>query len=102
MIMRMLELYVRITFAPIPLAFGAQQGFTQDSIRYFRGVFACAAQPALMLAGVAAMPAIESALTSVFTGATGIMGSIACGLSYFVLSAYFGETKRLAQEIIAR
>jgi hypothetical protein len=107
MIMRMLELMARITFAPIPIAFSAQQGFSQDAIRYFRGIMACALQPVLMMVGAASIDTITTAVLKIFGfagsgAATGIPAAIAIGLSYFVLSAYFNETKRLAHEIIAR
>ena len=53
MIMRMIELIVRIIMAPIPLAFSAQHGFGQESIRYLRATFACAVEPVLMMMGAA-------------------------------------------------
>jgi hypothetical protein len=107
MIMRMLELTVRIIFAPIPLAFGAQNGFSQDTIRYLRGVMACAAQPALMIAGALCVDAIATCILHIFgmsaaSEASGWIGCIAMGLSFLVLSSYLGQTKQLAQEIIAR
>ena len=106
MIMRSLELLARITFAPIPIAFGSQKGFGQDAIRYFRGTLACAAEPVLMLLGCACVGEIASAVVEIFNKSAkpqsiaGITGSIAMGLAYFVLAAYFGETKRMAHEII--
>jgi hypothetical protein len=108
MIMRMLELIVRITLAPIPLAFGAQQGFSQDAIRYFRGIGACALQPVLMLIGAICIGAIANSVMKIFgtnaTAATvtGIPAVIAVTLSYFILNAYMGQTKQMAQEIVAR
>jgi hypothetical protein len=104
MIMRMLELTVRITFAPIPIAFSAQQGFSQEAIRYFRGILACAMQPVLMLVGVACFETIASAIMEIFGGtATSVLsGAIAMTLAYLVLAAYLGQTKQMSQEIIAR
>jgi len=107
MIMRMLELTARITFAPIPIAFSAQNGFSQEAIMYFRKILACAMQPVFMLVGAACIDTIASAVMAIFGGGTastltGIVASFALALSYMVLSAYFGETKRLAQDIIAR
>jgi hypothetical protein len=108
MIMRMLELIVRITFAPIPIAFGAQSGFSQDAIRYFRGILACAAQPALIIVAAACVgpvitvvcQALDSSSSS--TTVTGLVASIAIFLAYMCLNAFIAETKRLAQEIIGR
>lgn len=108
MIMRMLELIIRITFAPIPIAFGAQSGFSQDAIRYFRGILACAAQPALIVIASACVgpvitvvcKALDDSATS--QTVTGLVASIAIFLAYMCLNAFIGETKRLAQEIIGR
>ena len=107
MIMRMLELIVRVTFAAIPIAFSAQHGFGPESIRYFRGVMACALQPVLMMIGVLLIESVANATMSIAGGnnagtATGIVATMVMTLSYFVLSAYLGETKQLSQEIIAR
>ena len=115
MIMRMFELIARIAFSAIPIAFGAQNGFGPETIRYFRGVMACALQPVLMLVGVLLFDSIGNAAMAIAAdigagagaGAegytvTGLVGSLVMTLSYFILSAYLGETKQLAQEIIAR
>lgn len=105
MIMRMLELTIRIALAPIPIAFGAQSGFGQDSIRYFRATMACAMEPALMLLGAGMVGSIGKIVAQIFgmdVSQLGLfMGMLAMGLSYLILNAYFGETKRLAKEIIA-
>jgi hypothetical protein len=108
MIMRMLELTVRITLAPIPLAFGAQQGFSQDAIRYFRGIGACALQPVLMMIGAICIGTIAECVMQI-VGASikakdvvGIPAVIAMTLSYFILTAYIGQTKQMAQDIVAR
>lgn len=103
MIMRLLELTMRITFAPIPLAFSAQSGFSQEATRYLRSTLACAIQPALMLVGCMFVDTITDVVTGIFgTDVSGIWGSLAMCLSYFILNAFFGESKHLAQEIIAR
>ena len=102
LIMRMLELLARITFAPIPLALSAQRGFSQEVIRYLRATLACALQPIFMIAGCLAFGAIQSVTALIFgESPTGIFGSIACGFSFLILSTYLGQTKRLSQEIIA-
>lgn len=108
MIMRMLELVMRITFAPIPLAFSAQSGFSQEATRYLRSTLACAVQPALMLVGCTFVGVIAEVVLNIFTddvaagGPGGPLGSIAMCMSYFILNAFIGESKHLAQEIIAR
>lgn len=108
MVMRMLELVVRVVVSPIPLAFSAHNGFSQESMRYFRGVMACAAQPMLMMMGVAMTATIaETVMTIMGSGAdasslTGLGGIVGMTLTYFVLSAYLGQTSQLAKEIIAR
>lgn len=105
MVMRMLELIVRITLAPIPLAFAAQNGFSQEVIRYLRAVLAAAVHPVLIMLGALSVGTIAEVIVAIFGGneanLTGIIGSIAMALSYFILSAYIGETKQLAKEIIA-
>jgi hypothetical protein len=108
MIMRMLELIIRITLAPIPLAFGAQQGFSQDSIRYLRGIAACALQPVLIIIGALCIGTIANCILAIFGGSqqsheiTGFTAVLAFTLSYLVFAAFLGEVKRLAQEIVAR
>lgn len=107
MIMRLLELYLRITLAPIPLAFAANNGFSHETIRYFRGVLACAAQPLLVVLAVLMLPSIGDVVVAAFGGQgsgtiTGIPAVLALGISYLVANAFIGETKGLAQEIIAR
>ena len=108
MIMRMLELIMRVTFAPIPLAFSAQSGFSQEATRYLRSTLACAVQPALMLVGCLFVNTISEVVMQIFgqnygaAGPGGPLGSVAMCLSYFILSAFMGESKHLAQEIIAR
>lgn len=103
MLIRSIELGLRITFAPVVIAFSAQRGFSQEAIRYFRGVFACAMQPALIVAGAMCLGVIASAISGVVgVGAGGLAGSIGMGMAFMVLSAFIGETKHLAQEIIGR
>ena len=107
MIMRMLELTVRITFAPIPLSFSAQRGFGPGTIKYMREILACALEPALMFVGVACVGTISDVIGSIVgvspTDPVGyVQGVIMVSLSYLVLSAYLSSTKSLAQEIIAR
>lgn len=99
-ITRMLELAARITLAPIPLAFGAQKGFSQSAIGYFREVMACALQPVLMMIGVACMGPITDVLTSIFGSSGMISGIIATTVAYNVLSAYLGETRHMARDIV--
>lgn len=107
MVMRMLELVVRVVVSPIPLAFSAHNGFSQESMRYFRGVMACAAQPMLMMMGVAMTGTIANTVMAILGGGdastlTGLGGIVGMTLTYFVLSAYLGQTSQLAKEIIAR
>ena len=108
MIMRMLELVIRITFAPIPLAFSAQSGFSQEATRYLRSTLACAVQPALMLVGCTFVGVIAEVVLEIFSvnagpdGPGGLLGSLAMCLAYFILSAFIGESKHLSQEVIAR
>lgn len=106
MIMRMLELIVRITMAPIPLAFSAQNGFSQESIRYLRATFACALEPILMILGAACSTAVCKIICEIFGSdintIKGILPVFALSITYFVLNAYMGETKHMAQEVIAR
>lgn len=109
MIMRMLELAMRITFAPIPLAFSAQSGFSQEATRYLRSTLACAVQPALIIVGCTFVGTIAEVIFQIFGsdlaesgGPGGLLGSIAMCMSYFILNAFIGESKHLAQEIIAR
>lgn len=102
-VMRSLEMFARITFAPIPIAFGAGQGFSQDIIRYIRGMAACMLQPMLISAGVACTAEIAQAVSTMFgQSVSGIAGSFALFVAYLVLSAFIGETKHLIHEIIAR
>lgn len=119
MIMRMLELVIRISFAPIPLAFSAQNGFSQEAIRYFRGIMACAMQPALIIVGASCVDTIvnliagalsnmsslvDQAGNAISPAATlsGLWASLSLFIAYMVLSGFIGETKRMSQEIIAR
>lgn len=109
MIMRMLELAMRITFAPIPLAFSAQSGFSQEATRYLRSTLACAVQPALIIVGCTFVGTIAEVIFQIFGsdladsgGPGGLLGSLAMCMSYFILNAFIGESKHLAQEIIAR
>ena len=108
MVMRMLELVVRVVLTPIPLAFSAHNGFSQDTIRYLRGVVACAAQPMLMMMGVAMTSTIAETVMTILGGADsaadlkGLGGIVGMTLTYFVLSAYIGQTGQLAKEIISR
>ena len=103
----MLELVVRVVVSPIPLAFSAHNGFSQESMRYFRGVMACAAQPMLMMMGVAMTGTIANTVMAILGGGdastlTGLGGIVGMTLTYFVLSAYLGQTSQLAKEITAR
>jgi hypothetical protein len=107
LIMRWLELVVRVTLAPVVFAFGAQTGFSQDAIRYIRGTFACALQPVFMMIGAAMFSEIGNVAARLFgktsvSGLTGIMASVAMCAVYIIFNTYIGETKRLAQEIVAR
>ena len=106
MIMRMLELTIRITFAPIPLAFSAREGFGSGTIKYLREILACALEPALMVVGIACVGSIFNIIKDVVLpeGATigPLIGAVIASLSYLVLSAYLASTKSLAQEVIAR
>ena len=98
---RSLELYIRIAFAPVPIAFAASNGFGPETIRYFRSTMACALQPALMMAGCVAIEPLVASLTDVFNVSTGGVGGVlALCASYIVISTYFGETKQLAHSII--
>ena len=112
MVMRMLELVVRVVLTPIPLAFSAHNGFSQDTIRYFRGVVACAAQPMLMMMGVAMTETIAATVMTILGGGSGtdpvaaadlkgLAGIVGMALTYTVLSAYIGQTGQLAKEIIS-
>jgi hypothetical protein len=107
MVMRMLELVIRVVVSPIPLAFSAHNGFSQESMRYFRGVMACAAQPMLMMMGVAMTKTIANTVMAILGGGeakdlVGLGGIVGMTLTYFVLSAYMGQTSQLSKEIIAR
>lgn len=106
LIMRTFELMIRTTFAPIPLAFSAQNGFSEGAIRYFRGIFACALQPALMIVGACCLESIATIALNIFGGGnanqvTGFTASMAMGASYFILSTFLGQVKQLANEVIA-
>lgn len=107
--MNTLELALRITLAPIPIAFSIQQGFGPEMIRYFRSVFACALQPVLIAAGAACASDVASGVLTILNGGSaptgsgnGLLQSVAVGMAFIILSAYFSETKRLCQEIVAR
>lgn len=105
LIMTRLELVARVSFAPIPIAFGAHNGFSHEEIRFFRGIMACALQPAFIAIGVSCAGDIVSAVVGAFVGdgaATGLMGSVLVFLVYMIISAYVSETKRLCHEVIAR
>ena len=118
MIMRTFEIMIRTTFAPIPLAFSAQNGFSEGAIRYFRGILACAMQPVLMIVGACCLESIVTIVMQIFGGGdagsitqifgggdagsiTGFTASLAMGISYFILSTFFGQIKQLSNEVIA-
>ena len=106
LIMRTFEIMIRTTFAPIPLAFSAQNGFSEGAIRYFRGIFACALQPVLMIVGACCLTSIATIVMQIFGGGdanniTGFTASIAMGISYFILSTFLGQVKQLSNEVIA-
>ena len=106
MIMRTFEIMIRTTFAPIPLAFSAQNGFSEGAIRHFRGILACAMQPVLMIVGACCLESIATIVMQIFGGGdagsiTGFTASIAMGISYFILSTFFGQIKQLSNEVIA-
>ena len=104
MIIRMLELTVRVALAPIPLSFSARNGFGQETVRYFRSVLACALEPLLMLIGVACTGTIAEVVAKIVGNNTGdlITGTIAVSMSYLILAAYLAKTKELSKDIIAR
>jgi hypothetical protein len=106
LITRWLELVVRISMAPVVFAFSAQNGFTQESIRFIRATFACAIQPVLMMIGALVLESIVticlSITSSTLDSVTGPVAAIALGVAYTVLNAYIGGTDRMAQEIVAR
>lgn len=106
-IIRTLELAIRTTFAPIPLAFGAYNGFTPESLRFFRSLLACALQPGLIIVGCAALEAIAGVVCMCIGGKgpteiSDIGAYYAICITYIIFNSYVGETKHLAQDIIAR
>ena len=98
------ELNIRLTLAPIPLAFSAQNGFTQEVIRYLRGCLACAVHPVLIMLGAAYLPTIITVITTIVGGdpatMTGPTAAMAIALAFFILNTYINSTKSLAKEII--
>ena len=102
-IMRTIELHVRMSFAPLPIAFGLQQGFSQESISYIRKTLSCAMQPVLILLGCALAGGIANIVSQVLNlNQASPFGAIVMCITSLCLSAYLGETKQLAQDIIAR
>lgn len=99
---RSLELFIRVAFAPIPLAFASSNGFGPETIRYFRSTMACALQPALMMAGCVAIEPMVASINTVFgfSADAVVPGVLSLCAAYIVISTYFGETKQLAHSII--
>ena len=106
MTIRTFELLARITFAPIPLSFSAQNGFSHETTRYFKGIIGCAAHPALISLGVACLGSIGNMVALIFgstaSSAKGVIGVVVLSASYFLLAVYIGQTRRIADEIFAR
>ena len=106
MVTRMLELIVRVAVAPLPLAFGAAQGFGPSSLSFLKGTFATAMQPVLIMIGALSYGAIVDLIVAALTVEPGdlgsLLGSLIMFVSYMVLSGFIGQTRQLSQEIIAR
>jgi hypothetical protein len=104
MVIRTIELTLRITLAPIPLSFSVQSGFSQEVMRYFRSTMACALHPLLIMLGACSIDTISAAVLSVLgydpAAIKGVPAVIAISLIYMILNAYIGETKHMAREII--
>ena len=96
------ELFARLTFAPIPLAFSLDSGFSQNMIRYLRKIMATAAQPALIFIGLQCLEAIVNAISAaVRPGNNAVALAIVTGMAFSILGTYITETKRIAQDVIA-
>lgn len=108
MLIRVIELKARLTFAPIPLAFSLHNGFNTEAIRFFRELMACVLQPALIMVGVSCLPQISAAVAKVFgvTGGGSVMGmasgAIIMSVSYLVFNAFLGQVKSIIMDIIVR
>lgn len=106
MFTRMLELILRIAFSPIPLSFGATQGFGPSSMNFLKSTLACALQPSLIIVACKSFDLLLQALLDAFGANTGLVqspvGGIMIFIGYIILSGFIGQTKQLSNEIIAR
>lgn len=103
LIMRFLELLVRIAIAPIPIMMSSHSGFTSEMLRFFKSTLACAVQPVLMVIGATMFGAISEIVSDIFnkSNGSGIFAVVAMAVGFLILSAFMGKTRQLATEIVA-
>ena len=100
---RMIELMIRVALSPIPFTFGGMNGFGPSSISFIKSTLACACQPALIILACKCFSSVLQVFASFAGGTlTSVLGSVLIFGAFIVLSGFLGQTKQLAQEIIAR
>lgn len=104
MIMRIIELVVRLILAPIPIAWSAYRGFNEGISHFLKSTFACIMQPVIIVVACIAIGTIVEVILNTLNATNGkwFIQMIALAFAYFSLSQFIGKSDFLSKEIIGR